>query len=68
MMLFHEHLSREYQRNHGNSTWLGKWRPWLVFTDVALAKMRLGETADAYLKAQALVDERRENYSPMPLL
>ena len=68
MMLFHEHLSCEYERSRDNPSWLAKWRPWLVFTDVALAKMRIGETAHAYLKAQELVDERRERYSPMPLI
>jgi hypothetical protein len=68
MMLFNEHLEREYEVNQGNAEWLGKWRPWLVFTEVALAKMRVGETADAYVQAKVLVDERRAKYSPMPLV
>jgi hypothetical protein len=68
LMLFNEHLEREHESNREDANWLSKWRPWLVFTDVALSKMRLGETADAYLQAQGLLDERRAEYAPIPLV
>lgn len=68
LILFNEHLEREHESNRDNANWLSKWRPWLVFTDVALSKMRVGETADAYLQAQRLLDERRAEYAPIPLV
>lgn len=68
MMLFHEHLTREFDRNKHNSTWVNKWLPWKVFTEVVLAKVRIGETAAAYLDAEKAVCERRAKYVPMALV
>lgn len=68
LMLFNEHLGREQEANRDKPAWLSKWMHWLVFTDVALSKMRTGETAEAYLQAERSLSARRADYAPIPLV
>lgn len=69
MILFNEHLNRR-QRELDESdvfAWEQRWLPSLAFTQVALKKLALGDTAPILRPARELAAERRSSYEPFPL-
>ena len=69
LILFNDYLDRSQesaiQRN--SELWEKKWLPWLVFSEIALAKLSQGETAAIYRDAVALAELRKATYQPIPL-
>lgn len=69
LILFNEHLraSQDEAIRLNSEQWERKWLPWLVFSDIALAKLSQGETALAFVDGTKLAGTRREKYRPLPL-
>lgn len=70
LILFNEHLKASQADAHRQQpdAWEQRWLPWLVFSDIALAKLAQGETASAFFEAQQVAALRRTAYQPFPLL
>jgi len=70
LILFNEHLkaSELVVSTKIPERWENVWLPWLVFTDIALSKVRIGETAAVYRQALDVAEVRRNTYVPIPLI
>ncbi|WP_332853627.1 hypothetical protein [Duganella sp. S19_KUP01_CR8] len=69
LILFNRYLNRVEQEHHEKNpdAWEERWLPWRVFSDVAVSKMAIGETAKLFKEATALADLRESSYIPIPL-
>lgn len=69
LILFEEHLKATANAGADQpaADWEERWLPWLAFTQVALQKLREGETAGVYGQAVTLAAERRITYAGIPL-
>jgi len=69
LILFFDYLvaSREDALRQNATLWENRWLPWMVFADVALSKLRQGETAKIYAEADLLAKSLRPTYQPFPL-
>ncbi|WP_248114045.1 hypothetical protein [Ralstonia pseudosolanacearum] len=69
LILFNKHLqaSEAEQIARNPDRWERRWLPWLVFSDIALAKLSQGETAKTFADAQELAAAKKDTYVPFPL-
>lgn len=63
----HLHASQAEQIKRNPDRWEAYWLPWLVFSDIALAKLGQGETAKTFAEAQKLAVAKQNTYVPFPL-
>lgn len=70
MILTNEHLRRQQAELSEESMdiWEKQWLPTLAFTEVALKRMQLGDTAPVFAQGKKLADERRPTYTPFPFM
>lgn len=69
LILFNEYLASaqdDASRTHPEA-WEQRWLPWLVFSDIALAKLAQGNTAKIYDEASKFADSKRARYQVFPL-
>ena len=69
LILFNRYLNKVEQEYHEKNpdAWEERWLSWRVFSDVAVSKMSIGETAKLFKEATALADLREPFYLPIPL-
>jgi hypothetical protein len=69
LILFNEYLkeTQDIAVHEHPEIWEKRWLPWLIFSDIALAKLSQGETAKIFSEANALAFELRTTYQPFPL-
>lgn len=69
LILFNEylHVAQTEQVNTNPEGWEKRWLPWLVFSEIALTKLRQGETAKIFEEASIVASRRRSTNPPLPL-
>lgn len=69
LILFNEYLEsvQEEEERERPEPWEKRWLPWLVFSRIALAKLRSGSTARVFVAGTAEADARRASYTAYPL-
>lgn len=69
LILFNEYLAsiQDDASRTNPEAWEQRWLPWLVFSDIALAKLAQGDTAKIYGEASKSADSRRARYQVFPL-
>ncbi len=69
LILFNEYLTaaQTEQMETNPEKWEKRWLPWMVFSNIALTKLRQGETAKVFEEASLLAATRRSTYQPLPL-
>ncbi len=66
LIMFNKYLreSQGQQIEENPDGWEQRWLPWLVFSDIALAKLSKGETAKIFAEAIVFAESRAGNYTP----
>lgn len=69
LVLFNQYLKTAQDSYAPNNPerWEKFWLPWLVFSDIALSKLALGETAQLFEEGRALAADQARHYTPIPL-
>lgn len=70
MILTNEHLRRQQAElvEVDFDLWERRWLKTLAFTEVALRKLAMGETASVFAAAKKAASDRRPTYRPFPLM
>lgn len=69
LLLFNKHLNAQQDAKMATNAdrWIEKWLPWLVFSNIALSKLKLGETAAKFAEASLIAEARYPTYCTIPL-